>query len=74
MNPMEVVLGVTMFTGVIMSVVFVILYARKMLVSTGEVTIEINGDPEKTIELSRFNFRDELKRIPLSLPIKCTIS
>ncbi|MGB0693167.1 MAG: NADH:ubiquinone reductase (Na(+)-transporting) subunit F [Pseudomonadales bacterium] len=49
---MEVVLGVTMFTGVIMSVVFVILYARKMLVSTGEVTIEINGDPEKTIVAS----------------------
>jgi len=41
-----------MFTGVIMSVVFVILYARKMLVSTGEVTIEINGDPEKTIVAS----------------------
>jgi Na+-transporting NADH:ubiquinone oxidoreductase subunit F len=38
-----------MFTGVIMALVFVILYARKMLVSTGEVTIEINGDPEKTI-------------------------
>jgi len=49
MNVMEVVLGVTMFTGVIMALVFVILYARKMLVSTGEVTIEINGDPEKTI-------------------------
>ncbi len=52
MNVVEVVLGVTMFTGVIMSVVFVILYARKMLVSTGEVTIEINGDPEKTIVAS----------------------
>ena len=38
-----------MFTGVIMMLVFVILYARKQLVSTGEVTIEINGDPEKTL-------------------------
>ena len=46
---MEIVLGVSMFTGVIMLLVFVILYARKMLVSTGEVTIEINGDPEKTL-------------------------
>ncbi len=48
----EVVLGVGMFTGVIMLLVFVILYARKLLVSTGEVTIEINGDPEKTITAS----------------------
>ena len=45
----EIVLGVIMFTGVIMMLVFVILYARKQLVSTGEVTIEINGDPEKTL-------------------------
>ncbi len=52
MNFIEVVLGVTMFTGVIMLLVFVILYARKLLVSTGEVHIEINGDPEKTITCS----------------------
>ena len=52
MNFIEVVLGVTMFTGVIMMLVFVILYARKLLVSTGEVTIEINGDPDKTITTS----------------------
>jgi Na+-transporting NADH:ubiquinone oxidoreductase subunit F len=38
-----------MFTSIIMVLVFVILYARKQMVSTGEVTIEINGDPEKTI-------------------------
>ncbi len=49
MNFIEVILGVSMFTGVIMALVFVILYARKLLVSTGEVTIEINGDPEKSI-------------------------
>ena len=49
MNYMEIVLGVTMFTTVIMLLVFVILYARKMMVSSGDVTIEINGDPEKTI-------------------------
>jgi len=52
MNVIEVVLGVSMFTGVIMMLVFVILYARKLLVSTGEVHIEINGDPEKTITCS----------------------
>ena len=38
-----------MFTIVIMTLVFVILFARKQLVSTGDVTIEINGDPEKSI-------------------------
>ena len=49
MNYIEIVLGVSMFTSVIMLLVFVILYARKMMVSSGDVTIEINGDPEKTI-------------------------
>lgn len=49
MNVIEVVLGVSMFTGVIMMLVFIILYARKLLVSTGEVHIQINGDPDKTI-------------------------
>ena len=48
----EVVLGVSMFTGIMMMLVFVILYARRLLVSTGEVTIEINGDPGKTITCS----------------------
>jgi Na+-transporting NADH:ubiquinone oxidoreductase subunit F len=52
MNVIEVGLGVSMFTGIIMMLVFVIVYARRTLVSTGEVTIEINGDPEKTITCS----------------------
>jgi len=52
MNIIEVVLGVGMFTVIIMMLVFVILYARRLLVSTGQVTIEINGDPEKTITCS----------------------
>ena len=52
MNVIEVVLGVGMFTVIIMMLVFVILYARRLLVSTGQVTIEINGDPEKTITCS----------------------
>lgn len=46
----EIVLGVSMFTGVIMALVFVILFARRNLVSTGDVTIEINGDPDKAIK------------------------
>ncbi len=45
----EIILGVGMFTTIIMVLVFVILYARNHLVSTGEVHIYVNDDPEKTI-------------------------
>ena len=48
----EIILGVSMFTAIIMMLVFIILFARKQLVSTGDVTIEINGDPEKSIRTS----------------------
>ena len=43
----EIILGVTMFTVIIMMVVFIILAARKQLVSTGDVSIEINGNPDQ---------------------------
>lgn len=45
---LEIVLGVTMFTGIVMSLVVIILLARAKLVSTGNVDIEVNG--EKTIK------------------------
>jgi Na+-transporting NADH:ubiquinone oxidoreductase subunit F len=45
----EIILGVVMFTVVVLALVAVILAARAKLVSSGNVTIEINGDPEKTI-------------------------
>jgi Na+-transporting NADH:ubiquinone oxidoreductase subunit F len=38
-----------MFTAVVIGLVLVILAARSKLVSTGDVTIEVNGDPEHTI-------------------------
>ncbi len=41
--------GVVMFTAVVMILVAMILAARARLVSTGNVRIEINGDPEKSI-------------------------
>ncbi len=44
-----ILLGVVMFTVVVLSLVLVILGARSKLVSSGDVTIEINGDPEHTI-------------------------
>jgi len=49
MDVTTVVGGVAMFTTVIMALVLVILYARTHLVSSGDVRIEINGDPERTI-------------------------
>ncbi len=44
---LEIVLGVVMFTAVILALVAFILVARSKLVSSGDVNIEING--EKTI-------------------------
>ena len=41
--------GVVMFTVVVMLLVGMILAARARLVSTGNVRIEINGDPERSI-------------------------
>jgi Na+-transporting NADH:ubiquinone oxidoreductase subunit F len=46
----EIILGVFMFTAMVLALVAVILSARAKLVSSGEVSIEINGDPEKTIK------------------------
>ncbi len=41
--------GVALFTIMVMLLVSLILVARARLVSSGDVKIEINGDPEKTI-------------------------
>jgi len=49
MDIATIVGGVVMFTGVVMALVAVIIMARSRLVSSGDVTIEINGDPEKAI-------------------------
>lgn len=45
----EIILGVVMFTVIVLSLVAVILVARARLVSSGDVTIEINNDPEHGI-------------------------
>lgn len=44
---MTIVFGVAMFTAIVLALVLVILFARTRLVSSGDVTIQING--EKTI-------------------------
>ena len=40
-----------MFTGIVLALVTVILLARKLLVPSGLVTLEINDDPSKTLEV-----------------------
>ncbi len=45
----EIILGVALFTAVIFALVLIILVARKQLVSTGDVVIDINGDADKAI-------------------------
>ena len=44
----EIILGVSLFTGIVLALVAIILLARSRLVASGNVQIEING--EKTIE------------------------
>jgi Na+-transporting NADH:ubiquinone oxidoreductase subunit F len=48
----EIVLGVSMFTGIILCLVFLILIARSRLVNTGKIHIDINNDPDKGIDIS----------------------
>jgi len=43
------IIGVALFTVVVMLLVSLILVARARLVSSGDVQIEINGDPERTL-------------------------
>lgn len=46
-----VALSMVMFTGIVLGLVAFILAARSQLVSTGNVTLDINEDPEKRIEV-----------------------
>ena len=45
-----ILLGVVMFTIIVISLTMIILAARSKLVSSGDVTIEVNGDPEHTLK------------------------
>ncbi|MEZ5524210.1 MAG: NADH:ubiquinone reductase (Na(+)-transporting) subunit F [Pseudomonadales bacterium] len=48
---LEIYLGVGMFTAIVALLVVIILIARSKLVSSGDVTIEINGDPSRSIQV-----------------------
>lgn len=45
----EIILGVTMFTVIVLCLVGLILFAKSKLVASGDITIEINDDPSKTV-------------------------
>ena len=45
----EIIAGVTMFTGIVLALVVVIVVAKSKLVATGDVRIAINDDPEQSL-------------------------
>lgn len=49
---MEIILGVSMFTTIVVALVLVILFAKSKLVSTGDVRILINEDEDKSVTAS----------------------
>ncbi|KGT33838.1 Na(+)-translocating NADH-quinone reductase subunit F, partial [Vibrio parahaemolyticus] len=46
---MDIILGVVMFTLIVLALVLVILFAKSKLVPTGDITISVNGDADKEI-------------------------
>lgn len=47
----EIYLGVVMFTAVVLSLVMIILFARSMLVATGDVQITVNHDQDNSVQV-----------------------
>ena len=45
----DLILGVVAFSGIVLALVGVIIGARSQLVSTGDVSIEINGDSDNPL-------------------------
>lgn len=45
----EIYLGVAMFTAIVLSLVIIILFAKSMLVASGDIKIDINDDPENSL-------------------------
>lgn len=45
---MEIILGVVMFTLIVLALTVMILFAKSKLVNTGDITVEINEDEDKS--------------------------
>ena len=67
-----ILFGVLMFTLVVLMLVGVILYAKSRLVASGNITIDINDDPNLSLEVATggklFNALSEHK---IFLPAAC---
>ena len=48
---MEIMLGIAMFTVIILALAVMILFAKSKLVNSGDITISINGEADKTITM-----------------------
>lgn len=48
---MEIIIGIAMFIATVLALSLLILFAKSKLVSQGDVTIEINEDPDKAIHV-----------------------
>ena len=62
--------GVAMFTIIIMSLVIIILIARSRLVSSGNVTININDDPDNSVSTAAGGKLLPVSYTHLTLPTK----
>jgi Na+-transporting NADH:ubiquinone oxidoreductase subunit F len=49
----EIGLGVLIFTGIVLALVGLILVARAKLIPAGDISIDINADPEKRLTVAR---------------------
>jgi Na+-transporting NADH:ubiquinone oxidoreductase subunit F len=67
---MTIVFGVGMFTAVIVALVLIILFARARMVSTGDVTILINGERSVTVPAGG-KLLQTLSEADLFLPSAC---
>jgi Na+-transporting NADH:ubiquinone oxidoreductase subunit F len=45
----EIILGVTLFTAIVVTLAMLILFARSRLVATGNITINVNGEKELSV-------------------------
>ena len=45
---MEIILGVVMFTCIVMVLTLLILFTKSKLVNTGDIAVEVNGDQDKS--------------------------
>lgn len=67
---LEIILGVVMFTVIVLVLVAVILSARSKLVSSGDVTIDINGEKTLTVAAGG-KLLQSLSNAGLFLPSAC---